>query len=242
LKDYKLASDKSTTLPVLPLYVRDHITATRHMSLAERGAYMDLLCIAWDSNEPLSKEPERLARLLGCSPKEFAKIWPAIRRKLTETPEGFISERLEAERVEAIDNKMRKTHKARLASQGRWGQDRNRNHESHSSASPSSAPSNASSMLQALHEECPPTPTPTPTPTPPIHTRSEGPVRVGDRGKSEPHERDARIEEYLRRGVASQDIAKYLGSYGVTSGDVERVRKATSKHANGSTPGVSTDD
>jgi uncharacterized protein YdaU (DUF1376 family) len=53
---------------------------TRTMTLAQRGAYIDLLCIQWQSGS-IPKDQKALAGLLGVSPKEFARVW---RKPLTD--------------------------------------------------------------------------------------------------------------------------------------------------------------
>jgi uncharacterized protein YdaU (DUF1376 family) len=53
---------------------------TRTMTLAQRGAYIDLLCIQWQSGS-IPKDPKALAGLLGVTPKEFARVW---RKPLTD--------------------------------------------------------------------------------------------------------------------------------------------------------------
>lgn len=91
-----------TRLPHMPLFVNDYIGATRHMSLAERGAYTDLLFLEWNIG-PLPADPRRLAAMISCPPRAFAKIWPTVSKKFIETAEGLINERLELHRVKAIE-------------------------------------------------------------------------------------------------------------------------------------------
>lgn len=86
----------------MPFFVADYLGATRHMTLAERGAYTDLLFLSW-SIGALPKEPSRLALMICCTPKEFAKVWPAISNKFIETKVGLINERLETHRIKAIE-------------------------------------------------------------------------------------------------------------------------------------------
>jgi uncharacterized protein YdaU (DUF1376 family) len=86
---------------MLPLFVRDYVTATRHMSLAERGAYTDLLFFQWENGQ-LPKEPERLARLISCTIDELAAVWSVIGGKFVEGGSGLLNERLEQHRTKAI--------------------------------------------------------------------------------------------------------------------------------------------
>jgi uncharacterized protein YdaU (DUF1376 family) len=102
-------------LAMLPFFVRDYIAATRHLSLAERGAYTDLLFLSWEMG-PLPADPARLARLVGCGADEFALIWPGIREKFSETPGGLVNARLEEHRAES----RRRSQTARQKAEKRW--------------------------------------------------------------------------------------------------------------------------
>jgi uncharacterized protein YdaU (DUF1376 family) len=65
---------KAPTLPMLPWYPRDYLAATRGMTLAERGAYTDMLFYAWNSGEPLPTDVNRIARMLGVPVKELREV------------------------------------------------------------------------------------------------------------------------------------------------------------------------
>ena len=88
-------------LPHMPFFVSDYLGATRHMTLAERGAYTDLLFAQWNIG-PLPADTSRLAAMISCSPRDFAKVWPAIRPKFVETPDGLVNQRLELHREKTI--------------------------------------------------------------------------------------------------------------------------------------------
>lgn len=88
-------------LAILPLFVRDYLAATRHFSLVERGAYTDLLFFQWEMGA-LPREPERLARLIGCSLDEFNSVWSVLRTKFVESEHGLVNARLEEHRSESV--------------------------------------------------------------------------------------------------------------------------------------------
>ena len=141
------------SLALLPWFVRDYIAATRHLSLAERGAYTDLLFLSWEMG-PLPSDLARLARLVGCDAEEFRQVWPAIRGKFIETAAGFQNARLEEQRTES----MQRSSAARASAQARWkrysGCERNANAmRTHSDGN---ANGHAKSML--------PSPSPSPSP------------------------------------------------------------------------------
>lgn len=95
-----MSNGTGNNLSMLPFFVRDYIAATRHMSLAERGAYTDLLFTQWETG-PLPSDPARLARILGCSAREFDKVWPAVALKFAQSADGLVNERLEEHRHKA---------------------------------------------------------------------------------------------------------------------------------------------
>jgi len=148
------------TLPMMPFYVRDYLAATRHMTLAERGAYTDLLLFSWDSGAPIPKDPTRIAALIGCNAKTLAIVWPAIRAKLIETNDRYISERLEAERRKAYESRITAHEKALRAGNANAERLRSAREASASSISPSSSPSSVVRDLGDKLKMIPPTPYP----------------------------------------------------------------------------------
>jgi uncharacterized protein YdaU (DUF1376 family) len=175
---------KLKTLAMMPFYVRDHLIATRHMTLAERGAYFDLLCVLWDSQEPLPKDPDRLSRLVGCSKKEFAQLWPVLRRKFIEKDGGLVSRRLEIERQNSLEMRRKSSEKASKAARERWHPD-----------ATSNAPSISAGMPGAMHEDCPPAPAPSPAPVVNINPGKRLSRQVVD-------ERDPEVQKRRRQAAA----------------------------------------
>lgn len=83
------------------LYHRDWLASsgTREMSLAERGAFIDLLCFQWEDGF-IVDDPDRLAKRLGVSTREMRRIWPALRPHFEEIQPGRLANpRLEQERA-----------------------------------------------------------------------------------------------------------------------------------------------
>jgi uncharacterized protein YdaU (DUF1376 family) len=193
---------KAPTLAMLPWFPRDYLAATRGMTLAERGAYTDLLWFAWDMGT-LSNDPKRLARMLGVDADEFAEVWPAIKLKFVQNPDGqLVNERLERERIKAAENKAKALERAKSGgkvTKEKWDKDPEGMAASlaasrAASLATSIAASPIEAGLQARLEEGSPTPTPTPTPTPsptptPTPTLGGGskgePTRIGLNGSPE---------------------------------------------------------
>lgn len=88
-------------LAMMPWFPRDFIASTRHLALAERGAYRELLDAQWEMG-CIPDDPVRLARLLGITADEFAAIWPAIREKFVPVDGGLVNKRLEEHRDKAL--------------------------------------------------------------------------------------------------------------------------------------------
>jgi len=141
-----------SALAMLPWFARDYIAATRHFSLAERGAYTDLLFLSWEIG-PLPSDPARLARLVGCDVAEFMLVWPALRPKFTETERGLVNIRLEEHRVES----MQRSAKARASADARWQKFRTCERTATADAT-AYANGHARTML--------PSPSPSPSPSP----------------------------------------------------------------------------
>jgi uncharacterized protein YdaU (DUF1376 family) len=194
-----MAGPKPPALPMLPWWPSDYFSATRSFTLAERGAYTDLLFYSW-LNGPLPHEPERLARLVGVTPQEFADVWPTVRSKFEATAQGLINHRLERERRRSFDLRSKNSEKAAGAARARWLKEQQETNArsnapsiqpSDSLDAPSNARSNAPSidaaqqglqkpdlMLGAMLERCPPSPSPSPSqsqsPAPAVGGGKEG--------------------------------------------------------------------
>ena len=195
-----MAGPKPPTLPMLPWWPSDYFSATRSFTLAERGAYTDLLFYSW-LNGPLPHEPERLARLVGVTPQEFADVWSTVRSKFEATAQGLINHRLERERRRSFDLRSKNSEKAAGAARARWLKEQEANARSNAPSiqpsdspdAPSNARSNAPSidasqpgaripdlMLGAMLERCPPSPSSSPSPSP---SQSQSPAPAVGGGK-----------------------------------------------------------
>ncbi len=142
-------------LPTMPFFVGDYLGSidVRLMTLAERGAYVHLLCLNWQEGR-LPKDPKKLARLLDCSLKEFQQVWEGIRHQFKEDAQG----RIYNEQVEAIKRQhLERRRKLALAGSkgGRKTQaKRKRGSSQATSGASSEAPSQAS--REASNKDQPP--------------------------------------------------------------------------------------
>lgn len=72
--------DVSEKAHFMPLYVREYIADTRVLTLAEKGAYMDLLAHQW-LNGSIPKTGEARRRVTGATEAEWKEVWPALAAK-----------------------------------------------------------------------------------------------------------------------------------------------------------------
>jgi uncharacterized protein YdaU (DUF1376 family) len=105
--------------PAFQFYPKDFLTDENVvvMSLAERGAYITLICQCWiDGTIPA--DVARLARMCGTPLSAFRKLWPALERCFTPARNG--SERLVHPRLEK-ERKKQAEYRARQAENGAKG-------------------------------------------------------------------------------------------------------------------------
>jgi uncharacterized protein YdaU (DUF1376 family) len=95
------------SLAMMPWFPRDFLASTRAMRLIERGAYSELLFYQWEMGS-LPADTEQLARLLGCTEKEFTAIWKVVSKKFVLAGDTLSNQRLEEHRGKAIEARDKK--------------------------------------------------------------------------------------------------------------------------------------
>jgi uncharacterized protein YdaU (DUF1376 family) len=108
------------SMPIMPFFVDRYIAGTRHMTLAERGAYTDLLFAQW-TRGPLPNDTRRLATLISCEHKQFLAVWATIKIKFRETSAGLVNDVLEGHREKTRRLIERKRLGANKTNRKRWG-------------------------------------------------------------------------------------------------------------------------
>jgi uncharacterized protein YdaU (DUF1376 family) len=78
--------------PAFPFYAQDFLTGVMHFDLAEKGAYITLLCYQWAHGKIPKK---RLGLILGYG---WESVWETISEKFIEKDDFLMNERLEKER------------------------------------------------------------------------------------------------------------------------------------------------
>lgn len=80
--------------PWFPLYARDYLATTSHLSAEESGTYIGLLMLSWVKG-PLTEDSRRLAIAVRSRP---AMVKAILQEFFTATGSGWVNNRLERER------------------------------------------------------------------------------------------------------------------------------------------------
>lgn len=117
--------------PAFQFYGKDYLAgAARRMTLTALGAYLNLLCIAWDSDPiaTLPSDPERLRRLAGASVEEWGQIKDEVLENFTpfeDNPTRIVNKRLREQWQELSDyhEKLSETasDRGKKGAEKRWG-------------------------------------------------------------------------------------------------------------------------
>lgn len=174
-------------LPYMPAFVEDWLKSetVAGMTMAERGLYWELLCLAWNA-DGLTTNADALRRLARCDTADWRKAWPRVsacfeRRPSADGEERLYNARLEAIRAE-VDAKQeaRETGHTVKAEIGRLGGLRSAaaRREKHGSAQPKArstteAASEPTPEATEAHAEAPAEPTPKQAPNQPPNFRLE---------------------------------------------------------------------
>lgn len=112
-----MAARFTKAAPAMPLFGDAYLADTRHLSLEEHGAYLQLLMIAWRSDGCcLPNNDARIGRMLGVSAAKWAKIKPAVMAFWTLSDGSWFQARLTKERTFVEE----KSTKNRTSASARW--------------------------------------------------------------------------------------------------------------------------
>jgi uncharacterized protein YdaU (DUF1376 family) len=103
--------------PAYQHYAQDWLVGTAKLTLEEQGAYQRLLDHQWVDG-PLDPDHGELARILGVTPRRFAKLWKRLARQfpmLHGDGDRLANPRLELERQKQM------VYRAQQAARGRAG-------------------------------------------------------------------------------------------------------------------------
>lgn len=134
----------------MPLWIGAYLADTMRLTTIQHGAYLLMLMAYWRDREPLIDDDEELRAITKTDKADWKKIRPVLAKFFKIENGKWWHKRVEQELVSAAEKQSKAKSKAQAAAQARWRD------------APSSATSNAPSIPQAVHEECP-THTPTPS-------------------------------------------------------------------------------
>ena len=112
-------------LPWMKFWPGNYLGDTGHLSLAEHGAYLQMLCFAWDDSTcSIPADPSWIKRRLRVDDEEFVRVVrPVIEEFWTEEDGRFSQKRQRREWFDAKASAERRTKSARKAANKRWGVD-----------------------------------------------------------------------------------------------------------------------
>lgn len=205
------------SLPFFPIYAAETLADGRFQgwTLEERGAWLTLLCYAWNDGDLPSAHTD-LARLLHIGPGDMARIWSAIGDRFCHVPgrsDRVCSPRLENERDKAESLSMKRGKAGKIGATARWSKGKKLNGNRMRLPLRSQCDSDAVAMANG----CPPPPSsppppPPPPPSPPTSEKnSHVPASPVDRG-------GARLAGNEGLGDFRKLLAKRLGVGRVTVG------------------------
>ena len=135
----------------MPLYVGDYLADTTRLTTQQHGAYLLLIMDYWRSGPPPDDDTV-LAQITKAERREWARLRPVLLAYFEPIDGEWRHKRIDKEKADAVAGKEKASRKAQAAAEARWKHEREQ------------AASNAPSIGQAMHEECP-SPSPTPLTT-----------------------------------------------------------------------------
>ena len=131
----------------MPLYIGDYLADTTRLTTEQHGAYLLLIMDYW-RNGPPPDDDSILENITKMKAKEWKKTKQFVMNFFALKDGVWLHTRIERELSDAAAGKAKAEEKAKKAAEARWGK-----HGSDDASS--NATSNAPSIGQALHEECP---------------------------------------------------------------------------------------
>jgi uncharacterized protein YdaU (DUF1376 family) len=122
------------SLPYMPLYIADYLTATTHLDAALSGAYLHLLMHYWQKGE-LPKEDKFLARIARMTARQWAASKATIQAFFVD---GWKHKRIDAELAIASETHSKRTAAGKAGASARYS---NRMAIAEQSNAPSPSPS-----------------------------------------------------------------------------------------------------
>lgn len=117
-------ADKET-FPYFPLYHRDWLAGggTSVMTAEEKGAFIDLLCYAWEQSPPctLPDDDVALAKLGGVTPARWKRIGPTLRKRFDVVGGRLRNSKQWTIYLELCEHRGRRRRAGKKGNEVRWG-------------------------------------------------------------------------------------------------------------------------
>lgn len=183
------------------LHISDYQRKTAHLSLAEHGAYLQMLFVYYGTEKPLPPDTKLVSRLCRCSSRaERSAVARVLKDFWTLTPEGYVNPRA----VQVLDDYLQwvatQRAKGRAGAASRW---HSSGHDSGDSHGHSSGNGRTHGRQMASHSDLPLRPTT--DPQPPEGGRPAAQVNGSRRRPRE--ERDASLDAWREITPVIDDIA-----------------------------------
>lgn len=196
------AKPKSKADIWMPFYVGDYLADTMHLSAAEHGGYLMLMLHYWKSG-PIPDDDARLA-IISRLGDAWSNASSTIRAFFKQRDGMLVHDRIEKEKTEACSNNDKNQARAKAAADKRWGKN---------------APSTASSIPQAVLNECP-SPSPSPSSIEDKNISAAAPETAVERRAGNLEAIEAELDKHvpkfdgkaclLAEGVDQQLVADFL--------------------------------
>jgi uncharacterized protein YdaU (DUF1376 family) len=106
----------------MPFFVGDYLADTPHLTPAQHGVYLLLLCAYWKRQGPLPNDEKILASISKLTPAQWRAMRPIILEFFTLTPEGtLVQKRAQAEIERAKKQKSAASASGKIGAEARWG-------------------------------------------------------------------------------------------------------------------------
>lgn len=135
----------------MPLFIGDYLADTTRLTTEQHGAYLLLIMDYWRNGAP-PDDDLILSNITKMQQRDWKKTKNAVMTFFTLENGAWVHSRIEKELEDAAAGKKKAEEKAKKAAEARWGK---ASAEHKNENTQSIATSNAPSILQALHEECP---------------------------------------------------------------------------------------
>ena len=111
--------------PAFQFYPKDWLTDPDVvcMSMAQKGAYITLICYCWREDK-LPNNEDYIRKLLGNIPK-WKTLWNGIKHKFEVQGNYLVHPRLEKERIKQEEHRRKKSTAGKKGMEKRWGKTQN---------------------------------------------------------------------------------------------------------------------